>query len=77
MKRMRIPLLAAVGVAIVELIFGSFFDLSTSTAIASHDDAFALTVSAIGPTIVLTLTLIANEVVARIKALHLEEPVEE
>ena len=48
---MRFPLLIAWGVAIIGIIFGSFFDLQISTAIASADNVFALTVSAIGPTI--------------------------
>ena len=51
MKNMRIPLLIALGVAIIGIIFGSFFDLQISTAIASPTHAFGLTVSAIGPTI--------------------------
>ena len=48
---MRFPLLIAWGVAIIGIIFGSFFDLQISTAIASASNGFALTVSAIGPTI--------------------------
>ena len=51
MKIMRIPLLIALGVAIVGIIFGSFFDFAISSAIASSSNAFALTVSAIMPTI--------------------------
>lgn len=51
MKNMRIPLLIALGVALVGLLFGSFFDLAISKAIASPTNTFALTVSAIGPTI--------------------------
>ena len=51
MKNMRFPLLITWGVAIIGIIFGSFFDLQISTAIASADNGFALTVSAIGPTI--------------------------
>ena len=51
MKNMRIPLLIAWGVALIGIIFGSFFDLQISTAIASPTNYFALTVSAIGPTI--------------------------
>ena len=51
MKNMRIPLLSAWGVAIIGIIFGSFFDLSISKAIASPTNGFALTVSAILPTI--------------------------
>ena len=48
---MRLPLIIAWGVAIIGIIFGSFFDLQISSAIASANNGFALTVSAIGPTI--------------------------
>ena len=51
MKNMRIPLLVALGVAIIGIILGSFLDLSISTAIASPKNGFGLIVSAIGPTI--------------------------
>ncbi len=51
MKQMRIPLLAALGVAILGILLGSFFDLSISTAIASPTSGFGLTISALGPTI--------------------------
>lgn len=51
MKKMRIPLLISLGVAIIGIIFGSFFDLQISQAIASASNGFALTVSAIGPMI--------------------------
>ena len=51
MKNMRIPLLIAWGVAVIGIIFGSFFDLNISKAIANPNNGFALTVSAIGPTI--------------------------
>lgn len=51
MKKMRIPLLITLGVAIIGIIFGSFFDLQISKAIANPNNYFALTVSAIGPTI--------------------------
>ena len=51
MKKMRLPLLIALGVAIIGVVFGSFFDLQISTAIASPTNNFALTVSAICPTI--------------------------
>ena len=51
MKNMRIPLFIALGIAVLGLILGSFFDLSISTAIASSSNGFALTISAIGPTI--------------------------
>ena len=50
MKKMRLPLLIALGVAVIGIIFGSFFDLQISTAIASPSNKFALTVSAIMPT---------------------------
>ena len=48
---MRIPLLIVWGVAIIGIIFGSFLDLNISKAIADPNNGFALTVSAIGPTI--------------------------
>ncbi len=48
---MRIPLLIALGVAILGIVLGSFLDLQLSRAIASASNNFALTVSAIGPTI--------------------------
>ena len=51
MKKMRIPLLGALAVAVVGIIFGTFFDLEISKAIASPSNNFALTISAIGPTI--------------------------
>ena len=51
MRKMRLPLLIALGVAIIGIILGSFFDLQISTAIASPKNVFGLTVSAIGPTI--------------------------
>ena len=51
MKNMRIPLLIVLGVAIIGIIFGSFFDLNISKAIASADNKLGLTISAIGPTI--------------------------
>lgn len=51
MKNMRIPLLIALGVAILGIIFGSFFDLQISTAIASSTNYFGLAISALGPTI--------------------------
>ena len=51
MKRMRIPLLIALGVAIIGIILGSFFDLQLSTAIASPTSGLGLTISAICPTI--------------------------
>lgn len=51
MKSMRFPLLIALSVAIIGIILGSFFDLAISSAIASADNGFGLTISAIGPTI--------------------------
>lgn len=51
MKNMRLPLIIAWGVAILGIVFGSFFDFSISSAIASANNGFALTISAIGPTI--------------------------
>ena len=48
---MRIPLLVALGVAIIGIVLGSFFDLNISKAIANPNNGFALTVSAILPTI--------------------------
>ena len=48
---MRVPLIIALGVAIIGIIFGSFFDLNISTAIASPNNGFGLTISALGPTI--------------------------
>ena len=51
MKNMRIPLFAVLGVAIIGIILGSFFDLGISTAIASAENKLGLAISAIGPTI--------------------------
>ena len=51
MKNMRIPLLIVWGVAIIGIIIGTFLDFDISKAIANPDNYFALTVSAIGPTI--------------------------
>ena len=51
MKNMRIPIFSAMGVAILGVIFGSFFDYQISSAIASATSTFGLTVSVIGPTI--------------------------
>ena len=48
---MRIPILSALGVAILGIILGSFFDYQISSAIASPTSVFGLTVSVIGPTI--------------------------
>ena len=51
MKKMRLPLLIAWGVGVLGIILGSFLDLQISKAIASANNGFALTISAIGPTI--------------------------
>lgn len=51
MKNMRIPLIIALVVGVVGIIFGSFFDLQISTAIANPKSGLGLTISAIGPTI--------------------------
>ena len=51
MKNMRLPLLIALGVALLGIVFGSFFDFQISSAIASPTNGFALTVSAICPTL--------------------------
>ena len=51
MKNMRMPLLIVLGVAILGIVLGSFFDLNISRAIASADSKLGLTLSAIGPTI--------------------------
>lgn len=47
---MRLPLLIALGVAIIGVILGSFLDLQISTAVASPTNGFALFISAICPT---------------------------
>ena len=51
MKKMRIPLLVAWGIAILGIIIGSFCDLSISSAIASSTNKYGLLISAIGPMI--------------------------
>lgn len=51
MKKMRIPLLAALGVALIGIVLGSFLDLNISSAIANPKSTFGLLVSAILPTI--------------------------
>ena len=51
MKNIRIPLFILLGVAVIGIILGSFFDLNISRAIASADNKLGLTISAIGPTI--------------------------
>jgi len=51
MKNMRIPLLIALGVAVIGIILGSFLDLQISSAIASPKNYFGLAVSAFAPTV--------------------------
>lgn len=51
MKNMRIPLLVVFAVCALGILFGSFFDLQISEAIASKNNYFAITLSALGPTI--------------------------
>ena len=51
MRHMRLPLLIALGVAVMGIMLGSFFDFNISSAIASSTNTFGLIVSAIGPTI--------------------------
>lgn len=51
MKNMRIPLYVSLGIMILGIIFGSFYDYQLSSAIASSTNGFALTISAIAPTI--------------------------
>ena len=51
MKNMRIPILSALGVAILGVIIGSFLDYQISSAIASATSVVGLTISVIGPTI--------------------------
>ena len=51
MKKMRLPLAIAWCVAVIGIILGSFLDLQISKAIAQPGNGFALTISAIGPTI--------------------------
>ena len=48
---MRIPLLVALAVAIIGIIFGSFFDFQISSAIAGPRNMFGLAISAICPTL--------------------------
>lgn len=51
MKRMRIPLLCVLGVGVIGIILGSFFDFQISSAIADAHSYLGITISAIGPTI--------------------------
>ena len=48
---MRIPIISAMAVAVVGIIFGSFFDLKLSQAIASSTNGLGLFISVVGPTI--------------------------
>ena len=61
MRKMRLPILIALGVFVIGLIFGSIFDLQISQALGNPSNGFALTVAAIGPTIgFLGLTVIGG-----------------
>jgi len=51
MKKMRIPLLIALGVGVLGIVLGSFLDLQISQAIANPKSGLGLTISAICPTI--------------------------
>ena len=51
MKKMRFPLLIVIGVGVIGIIFGSFFDFQISKAIANPHSYLGITISAIGPTI--------------------------
>lgn len=51
MKKMRIPLWIALGVAVLGIVLGSFLDLQLSTAIASRTNMLGITISVIGPTL--------------------------
>ena len=51
MSRVRIPLLIALSICVIGIVFGSFFDLNISSAIASPKSIVGLTISSIGPTI--------------------------
>ena len=51
MKNMRIPILISLGIAIVGVILGSFFDLQLSQAVASRTNTFGLAVSVVAPLI--------------------------
>lgn len=48
MKKMRIHIYIAIGIALVFFILGSFLDLNISEALFHRDDSFGLMVSAIG-----------------------------
>ena len=51
MRKMRLPLLIVLGVGVLGIILGSFFDFQISTAIANPKSYLGITISAIGPTI--------------------------
>ena len=51
MKNMRIPIISAMGVAIIGLILGSFLDLKLSQSIASSTNGLGLFISVVGPTL--------------------------
>ena len=51
MKNMRIPLLIVLGVGVLGIVLGSFFDFQISSAIANPHSYLGITISAIGPTI--------------------------
>lgn len=51
MKKMRIPLLISVCIAILGIVFGSVFDFQLSSAIASKTNMVGISISVIGPTI--------------------------
>ena len=51
MKKMRFPLLIVMGVGVIGIILGSFFDFQISKAIANPHSYLGITISAIGPTI--------------------------
>lgn len=48
---MRIPLLVVLGVGVLGIVLGSFFDFQISSAIADPHSILGITISAIGPTI--------------------------
>ena len=51
MKKMRLPLIIYFSIAVIGVVVGSFFDYEISSAVASTNNAFALAVSMVGPTI--------------------------
>ena len=50
MKKMRLPIIIALSVALLGVLLGSFFDLQISQSIASATNGFGLAMSAIGTT---------------------------